>query len=790
LASKKDKYLESAQRFMLKGQLDRAIKDYQQVVALEPKEIRYRQKLAELLVKDSRKEEAIVQYADIGKHYAENSYFLKAIAVYKQIQRLAPGNTDISLLLASLNHKQGLIGNALAEYGQVVAQLEKSGAFSDAVKVIDQMLNIDGEQVSIRLKHAELLFASGAEETSYQAFRTLINSLRERGDAAAVRQVSERMAKLFPKVSEQNLERVSEQLAAGEVDQAIASLQQWLKRDGRDLQAWQLLCEAQIKKGDLAAARVSHRQMLELFPDSLGVVKGAIRCELQAGESEKASALLERHLPRFVERGESLTAEELLQGVPAAVADSLKDSDWLKRFYEASASGGAPAADTPSAFPSAFASAVDPTAMELELPAGFGAEPAEAFPALSADPATGFGSAWQSEPAGSAEPVPPQGEELPLPWEEEIPLDLDGDFDADLAPACEIDLSGESPLAGPLQEPAQAPLDDLSFLAPDAPPSGLPSEPAPPESSLELTLPDDSEAFPDFDWSDPVEESAVPESHLELDHFVELEHVEEIAEPEPVERVEEMAELEPFEEVEHVAALDPFDDVEEVAAPEPAGHLVYSDEVEPAEDLAEGEEPEPLEHLEEVDAVVGDWEEFEAPEEVSEPEAPSVEPLPAAPRRLRGWEEIYPEALPSDAPIDAGDLYELESHYDLGLGYKEMGMYAGAIKELDVAAINPQRRLACLTLQAMCYREKGEADKARELLERGLDLEVLSDEERMTLSYELAALHESSGELEQAIVLYRQVHSVDPAFGDVGNRLFQLTGEEPLDIIELDDADL
>ena len=85
LASKKDKFLESAQRFVLKGQLDKAIKDYQQVVALEPKEIRYQQRLAELLVRESRKEEAIAQYEGIGKHYAENSYFLKAIAVYKQI---------------------------------------------------------------------------------------------------------------------------------------------------------------------------------------------------------------------------------------------------------------------------------------------------------------------------------------------------------------------------------------------------------------------------------------------------------------------------------------------------------------------------------------------------------------------------------------------------------------------------------------------------------------------------------------------------------------------------------
>jgi tetratricopeptide (TPR) repeat protein len=121
-----------------------------------------------------------------------------------------------------------------------------------------------------------------------------------------------------------------------------------------------------------------------------------------------------------------------------------------------------------------------------------------------------------------------------------------------------------------------------------------------------------------------------------------------------------------------------------------------------------------------------------------------------------------------------------------------MGLYDGAIKELNIAALNPQRRLACLTLQAMCYREKGEADKAQDLLRRGLDLEVLTEDERVTLSYELASLHETTGSVEEAVSMYRQVHSANPSFGDVSNKLFQLTGEEPLDIIDLEteDADL
>ncbi len=129
---------------------------------------------------------------------------------------------------------------------------------------------------------------------------------------------------------------------------------------------------------------------------------------------------------------------------------------------------------------------------------------------------------------------------------------------------------------------------------------------------------------------------------------------------------------------------------------------------------------------------------------------------------------------------------ELESHYDLGIGYKEMGMYAGAIKELEIAASNPQRRFACLTLQAICYREKGEPDRAEDLLRRGLALSVISRDERIALSYELAVLSEGNGRVEEAIELYREVVRGNPAYQDASDRLFALSGEEPLDIIDLE----
>ena len=66
-----------------------------------------------------------------------------------------------------------------------------------------------------------------------------------------------------------------------------------------------------------------------------------------------------------------------------------------------------------------------------------------------------------------------------------------------------------------------------------------------------------------------------------------------------------------------------------------------------------------------------------------------------------------------DQQVESGDT---ETHFNLGIAYKEMGLYDDAIGEFEQASHDPQRIADSLTLQAMCYREKGDAVKAEDSL--------------------------------------------------------------------------
>jgi len=82
MGSKLDKIREEAQKLAIKGPVDRAVKAYEQLVAMEPAVLGHRQRLADLLLKAGRTDDARNEYEVIGKNFSGNGFYLKAIAIY------------------------------------------------------------------------------------------------------------------------------------------------------------------------------------------------------------------------------------------------------------------------------------------------------------------------------------------------------------------------------------------------------------------------------------------------------------------------------------------------------------------------------------------------------------------------------------------------------------------------------------------------------------------------------------------------------------------------------------
>jgi tetratricopeptide (TPR) repeat protein len=127
------------------------------------------------------------------------------------------------------------------------------------------------------------------------------------------------------------------------------------------------------------------------------------------------------------------------------------------------------------------------------------------------------------------------------------------------------------------------------------------------------------------------------------------------------------------------------------------------------------------------------------------------------------------------------DSSDTESHYNLGIAYKEMGLFGDAIAEFGKAGMDPARSIDCISLTGQCYLEAGDTNAALASFKSGLAHKNLSDEERMTLNFELGMLHQLRGDLLEALESFQSVAEKDSFFRDVSEHIKNLRKELGLD---------
>ena len=121
-----------------------------------------------------------------------------------------------------------------------------------------------------------------------------------------------------------------------------------------------------------------------------------------------------------------------------------------------------------------------------------------------------------------------------------------------------------------------------------------------------------------------------------------------------------------------------------------------------------------------------------------------------------------------DENIDEADF---QSHYDLGVAFKEMGLLDEAIAELQKALRAPEGKLRTSEMLGVCFFEKGAYGVAESILRRGLDLPASGDQERLGILYWLGRALEHQGKKADARDLYGRVFAVDIRFLDAEQRV-------------------
>lgn len=177
----KEKILDRAQKYIQKGYLDKAITEYKAAVDIDPRDISIRLRVGDLYVKTGRKNEAIKEYTEVAKANSQRGFYLKAIAVYKQVLKLDDTNLEVHYKLAELYIKQRLIADAISEYSFIMSFFERKGKTSDVMDLLKKMADIDPENIGIRLKLADLYQKLSYDKDALAEYKWIFERLLSQG---------------------------------------------------------------------------------------------------------------------------------------------------------------------------------------------------------------------------------------------------------------------------------------------------------------------------------------------------------------------------------------------------------------------------------------------------------------------------------------------------------------------------------------------------------------------------------------------------------------------------------
>ena len=123
---------------------------------------------------------------------------------------------------------------------------------------------------------------------------------------------------------------------------------------------------------------------------------------------------------------------------------------------------------------------------------------------------------------------------------------------------------------------------------------------------------------------------------------------------------------------------------------------------------------------------------------------------------------------------------DLETHYNLGIAYREMGLLDEAIGEFQKVAKAVKEGKAfryamnCAALLAISFMDKGEPRIAALWYQEALELPGLEQETILALRYDLGVSLDMAGEADAALDNFRQVYAMNIDYRDVSDRIATL----------------
>jgi pilus assembly protein FimV len=181
------------------GRFDKAIDLLNQIVKENPKDWNTVNRIGDLYFKLNNLKAANDQYEKVARYYADDGFYLKAIAVWKKVLRNDPSLLDANKELGDLYARQGLVAEAKQTLNVVVDEYIKRSKKREAGDVLRRLAEVDPADMKVRIRLAEFYAWEGNQEKAAGEYVAIAEELVKKGHLAEALQLIEKALRSGPR---------------------------------------------------------------------------------------------------------------------------------------------------------------------------------------------------------------------------------------------------------------------------------------------------------------------------------------------------------------------------------------------------------------------------------------------------------------------------------------------------------------------------------------------------------------------------------------------------------------
>jgi tetratricopeptide (TPR) repeat protein len=282
----RSKVLHSAQLFASKGQFDAAIGEWKKLSAESPGDGGIHNSIGELHLKRNATADAVASFIQAANAFRAEGATLKAIATYKKVLKLDPSRYDMYRFLGDLNAERGLLSSAVQDYLTLGKHYLKERKTKEALDIYKKIVSQDPSNLDAQQRVAELCLQENMQDEATKVYLQLGRERSGQQRYAEAKEAYESVLRIDPGNSE-----------------AHQYIEHYKKTDGTPVrpaktvaaapqtgEPTDLLAEAsrRIEEKQYAGAEAILNQMLTKEPGNPRVCQLLARLHLQQGQLQVA----------------------------------------------------------------------------------------------------------------------------------------------------------------------------------------------------------------------------------------------------------------------------------------------------------------------------------------------------------------------------------------------------------------------------------------------------------------------------------------------------------------------